>query len=88
MRTAGRGEGLTLVRLYQGLVFDIMTVRAQCRSSFGQMEVEFLLACGAGFMSHVAGIAAHVQSSMVTSHIRNIQALAMAVQTEIGTFNS
>lgn len=79
-------KGLALVRLRERRVFRIVAVDAEGRGRVSEMVLEFLLAAIAGFMGDVAGVATHIESSVVAALLRNIQSLSVAIQTEIGAF--
>lgn len=79
----GCAERLIMVRLLQGGVFRVMTVHAQRRGRFGEVELVLGRPVGAGFMCCVTGVAAQVEGSMAAAFFRNIRALRVAAETEI-----
>ena len=83
LRAVGRPKGLSLVSLDEGFVLDVVAVDAECRDSLGQVTVKFLLSLFADFVGRVAGVTSHVEGGMAAAFFRNVQALVMAIETEV-----
>src|SRR5450631_4452089 len=78
-----RAEGLIVMRLLQGGLFRVMTVGAQRRSRFGQVELVFGCKIRTSFVRRVTAIAAQIQRGVAASFVRNIRALGVAGEAEI-----
>src|SRR5689334_22012323 len=74
---------LTLMRFLQICGLRIVAIDAQSRSSFLQMEIEFLLARLARLVRSVASVAAHIERSVAAAFFRNVQALRMAIEAQV-----
>ena len=63
-----------------------MAVEAERRRRLGEVIVEFRIAALAGFVDHVARLAAHVQRGMAAAFVGDVQSLGMAGETNILVF--
>ena len=63
-----------------------MTVKAQRRSGFGQVVIEFRLPLLADLVSDMARLAAHVERRMAAAFVRNIQAFGVTFEAEVLCF--
>ena len=82
-QAVGGGERLTLMRLLKAGGLGIVTVQAKGGCGFREMELVLGREIGAGFVGGVAGIAAHIERGVAAAFCRNIQALRVAVETEV-----
>ena len=71
------------MRLLQLSGFRIMTVDAQRRSCFRQMEIKLCLPDLPSFVCRVASIAPHIQRSMAAALLRDVLALVVAREAQI-----
>src|ERR1035437_7927168 len=78
-----RAEGLVLVRLLQGGILRIMTIHAERRGGFGQVELIFGSEIRASFVRRVAGFTAHIERGVAAALGGNIRALGVAGEAEI-----
>ena len=78
-----RPERLSLMSLLQIGVFRVVTVDAQRRSRFRQMEPVLQCRLGARLVRHMAGLAAHVERRVPAAFFRNIHALVVASEAKI-----
>ena len=85
LQTVGRGKWLPLVRLNERIAFDVVAIHAKCRNTLGQMFVELNLAGFPGLVSDVTGVAAHVECGVAAAFRGHIQALGMAIETQVLT---
>ena len=79
----GCREWLILVSLLQIRIFGVMTIQAQRRSRFGQVEFVLFRRLGARFVRHVAGVATRDERGMAATLFRHMQTCLMATQAEI-----
>ncbi len=83
LRASGRSEWLSLMRLDECFVLNIVAVDAQSRNGFGQVIIEFLFSFFADLVGCVAGIASHVESGVSAAFFRDVQTLRMTVEAQI-----
>ena len=83
-----RREGLIVVSLLQGCVFDIVAIDAKCRRALFQVEVELGLAGFSGFVGRVASVASHVERGVAAAFFGDVESLFMAIQAEVLTLVS
>ena len=76
-------KGLVAMGGLQICRFRIVTINAQCRNRFGEVEIEFLLALVSYLVDGVAGVASHIERGVTASPRRNIRALLMAAEAEV-----
>jgi hypothetical protein len=86
LQTVRGGEGLALVRLDENFILYVMTVEAKRRDSFSEVLVELQFPHFAHFVSHMARVAAHIESRVPTAFFRDIHTLIMAVETKVLAF--
>ena len=84
----GGAEGLIPMRLLQACVLGVVTIQAQCRCGFGEVEIKFRLPFFAGLMGHVAGFASHVERRVATAFVGNVQSDLVATEAEILFFSA
>ena len=77
-------ERLALMRLDQRGVFRVVAIETKRRTRLGEVEVKLFLAALAGLVRHVAGVAAHVERRVPATFLRNVHALRVALQAEVG----
>jgi hypothetical protein len=79
-------ERLIVVRLFQIRARGIVTVETERRSRLGQVVIEFAFSNFACLVRNVASAATHIERSMATSALRDIDSDLVAGQTEILVF--
>ena len=79
----GRFKGLVLVRLLQIRALRVMAIYTKRGRRLGEMKIEFGLADLPRFVSNVACVATHVEGSMATAFLGNIQPSRMAAEAEV-----
>jgi hypothetical protein len=78
-----RGERLILVCFLQISAFRIVTVQAELRRGFREVEIKFLFAQFTSFVSYMTCLATRVQRGVPAAIFRNVKANIVAAQTEI-----
>src|SRR5208282_262823 len=85
---AGPGKGLALVSCDQLRVLCVMATEAQVRNGLGEVKLKFLLADFAHLVSHVTGVASHVEGGMTAALGGHVQALLMTAEAQVIGFAS
>jgi len=83
LQAVGLAKRLVLMRLLQRGIFRVMTVCAERGRGFGQVKTIFNRRVCASFMSHMAGVASHVERSVTAAFFRNVEALRVTTQAEV-----
>lgn len=76
-------EGLTLVRLDQRFILDVMAIDAKRRDAFVEVLVELDLADFTDLMRGMAGVAAHVERGVAATFRGHVRPLRMTVKAQV-----
>jgi len=83
LQTVRRFERLILMCLLQASIFRVVALDTKRRNIFLQVRREFDLVAIAVFVSQVAGVAAHIESCVTASVLRNIDSDVVAGKAKV-----
>lgn len=86
LRACSCAKRLPLMSLDERFVLDVVAVDAQGGHGLGQVIIELLLSFFSDLVRRVAGIASHIQRGMAAALFGDIQALVVAIKTEVRAF--
>jgi hypothetical protein len=83
LNAVGRCEWLALMGFLEIRILCVVAIEAERGCPLGEMELVVHRRFGAGFVSYMAGVTAHIERGMTTAFFRDIQTCLVTTQAEV-----